>query len=181
MKGIVFNSFVSFIEENYGLDFLNYLEEKTGPESEFAYTTIGNYSSSEIVNCLIVMSEESGRSVNDITINFGQYLFQSLAKAHNKFIEKYDNAIPCLYALENEIHKQVRKMYQNTSLPSFDVHLNDEGDELSMLYLSKRPMADLAEGLIAGCIEHYGNSCKVVREDKEPFNGTHALFTITNI
>ena len=37
-----------------------------------------------------------------------------------------------------------------------------------MLYRSQHPFADLAEGLIRGCVEHFGEPIKVRREDLDP-------------
>ncbi|MNY76012.1 hypothetical protein D3C86_2154630 [compost metagenome] len=48
-----------------------------------------------------------------------------------------------------------------------------------MKYRSARPFADLAEGLIAGCINHYGEKIDVTREDLSDSAGTAAWFTLT--
>jgi hypothetical protein len=34
-----------------------------------------------------------------------------------------------------------------------------------MVYRSERRLADLAEGLIRGCVEHFGDAVAVCRED----------------
>ena len=49
---------------------------------------------------------------------------------------------------------------------------------MTMEYSSKRPFADLAEGLINACIEHFGEPVDVQRENLSA-DGTAALFTLT--
>jgi len=52
------------------------------------------------------------------------------------------------------IHVEVRKLYPDAELPTFTCDTSTPG-RLTMLYRSSRPFADLAEGLIAGCIAHF--------------------------
>jgi hypothetical protein len=47
-----------------------------------------------------------------------------------------------------------------------------------MLYRSTRPFADLAEGLIMGCIEHLGECIDVQREDLFSWPGTCVRFLL---
>ena len=64
----------------------------------------------------------------------------------------------------------VRKLYPDAQLPSFEC--TSEPGRLAMLYRSTRPFADLAEGLIMGCIEHLGECIDVQREDLFSWPGT---------
>ena len=52
------------------------------------------------------------------------------------------------------------------------------GGGLVMGYRSARPLADLADGLIRGCIEHFGEPIRVVREDLPGEPGTSARFVL---
>ena len=178
MKGIIFTSFISFVEKEYGLAMVEQLLDATKPESGFVYTSVGNYDSQEIMQCLSFLSQKLDCSISSLAKSFGTYLFSCLSHAHQKFISNYDDSMSCLYHLETEIHKQVRKIYQKTSLPTFDVQLSNDKTNLNMLYISDRPLSDLAEGLILGCIKHYNNDYSVTRKDLPPKDGTHALFTI---
>jgi hypothetical protein len=44
-----------------------------------------------------------------------------------------------------------------------------------MIYRSQRPLADLAEGLIEGCAEHFGDKLQIERENlaDEPHTVVH--------
>jgi hypothetical protein len=57
------------------------------------------------------------------------------------------------------IHPQVLKLYPGASVPRFA--LRENGDDLEMDYVSVRNMCMLAEGLILGVAEHYGESVAV--------------------
>jgi hypothetical protein len=48
-----------------------------------------------------------------------------------------------------------------------------------MAYRSTRPFADLADGLIRGCIDHFGKPIDVAREDVPGAGGTAARFVLT--
>ena len=68
-------------------------------------------------------------------------------------------------------------MYPDAELPSIDCTIHD--GILDMTYTSKRPFADLAEGLILACVEHFNDPIKVSRVDLGEQNGTEARFTLT--
>jgi len=46
------------------------------------------------------------------------------------------------------------------------------------VYHSKRPLADLAEGLIRGCIAHFGEAIEVERHDPRNARGYEARFVL---
>ena len=48
--------------------------------------------------------------------------------------------------------------------------------KLKLLYRSTRPLAPLAEGLIRGCAEHFGETVELETEDRSHGEGTCALF-----
>ena len=48
-----------------------------------------------------------------------------------------------------------------------------------MTYRSNRPFATLAEGLIRGCIGHYGDPIDMQMEDLSSGEGTAARFVLT--
>jgi hypothetical protein len=72
----------------------------------------------------------------------------------------------------------VRKLYSEAELPTFACE-TPRPDQLSMTYRSTRPFAALAEGLIRGCIAHYGEPIEVGVEDLSDEAGTAALFLLT--
>jgi hypothetical protein len=50
-----------------------------------------------------------------------------------------------------------------------------------MTYRSPRPFTDFAEGLIMGCIKHFGERINVEREDLPTENGAAARFMLSRL
>ena len=71
----------------------------------------------------------------------------------------------------------MKKLYPDAELPVFQHDLDP--DRMVFVYSSKRPFGDLAEGLIRGCIDYFGESITLVREDLPCEGGAHARFTLT--
>jgi hypothetical protein len=47
-----------------------------------------------------------------------------------------------------------------------------------MTYQSRRPFADLALGLMQGCIEHYGEDISIEQDDLSDEGRSHVHFTL---
>ena len=69
-------------------------------------------------------------------------------------------------------------MYPEAELPSFECDTS-EPQRLRLTYRSTRPFAALAEGLIRGCVAHYGEVVDIEIEDLSGGAGTAARFVIT--
>ena len=82
-----------------------------------------------------------------------------------------------LERVENVIHVEVKKLYPDAELPSFEC-TREGPDRVVMVYRSPRRLSDLAAGLIEGCAEHYGEALDVTRDDLSG-DGQIVRFTIT--
>jgi hypothetical protein len=71
----------------------------------------------------------------------------------------------------------MRKLYPDAELPMFACDTSTPG-RLTMLYRSTRPFADLAEGLIAGCIAYFGEPILMHRDDIANSHGTRVRFVL---
>ena len=80
--------------------------------------------------------------------------------------------------MDDYIHVEIRKLYPDAELPDFDCQAPDSCS-LRMTYRSDRPIASLAEGLIRGCIAHYGQSVDVRIEDLSEGKRTSVRFLLT--
>jgi hypothetical protein len=76
------------------------------------------------------------------------------------------------------VHGEVQKLYPDAEFPAFDVRSPEPG-RLELGYHSSRPLADLAEGLIRGCIAHFGQPIQVERHEPPGANGCDARFVLT--
>ena len=74
--------------------------------------------------------------------------------------------------------REVRKLYPDAELPSFEYIVHSPG-KLEMIYRSNRPFADLAQGLIEGCGERFGETLVIERNDLPAEQGMAAQFILT--
>jgi len=180
MKGIIFRSFETFVSERFGDGIVDQVWEQPALSTGGAFTTIGNYPHSDLITLVAMVSEKSGLAASALIRDFGEALFGTLGTVHSDLVAQFKTPIALLSVIETVIHRDVRKIYNNTELPRFDV-IDQKGDEFLCLdYSSARPFADLAEGLILGCLSHYNvkDSSYVERDDIKP-DGTHSRFKIS--
>ncbi len=163
MKGIIFTEFLVMVEKKFGLDTVDDIIEKSEVPNQGAYTSVGTYSHNEMNALVKALSEKTGIPNSDLLIVFGEYLFQVLAVSYPQFISKTNSVLEFLASIETYIHIEVKKLYPDAELPSFDSKKNEDGS-LELIYTSERHYGDLAEGLIIGAIAHYGEGKLLKRE-----------------
>jgi hypothetical protein len=164
MKGIVFTEFFEMVEEKFDYQMVDNLLNTTELESGGIYTSIGTYDYTEMVNLVVNLSHQSSIPVPDLLRAFGGYLFKTFTKTYQHFIEKVPDAFTFLGFIHDYIHVEVKKLYPDAELPHFDI-LRPHENTLIMNYSSARKMADLAYGLIEGCLEHYGEKASITQEN----------------
>jgi hypothetical protein len=175
MKGIVFTEFLEMVEAEFSADVADEIIESTELASGGAYSAVGTYDHREIVALVSRLSELKGHPVPDLLKAFGRHLLQRFARGYPQFFEDKSSAFEFLDDVEKTIHVEVLKLYPEAELPSFET--SRDGDALIMIYRSPRRMADLAEGLITGCGEHFGETLIIEREDVSG-DGREVRFTI---
>ncbi len=163
MKGIVFTEFFEMVEQQGGLDEVDALLEGGGLATGGAYTSVGTYDFRELLSLVERLGERSGVPVPLLIQSFGEHLFGRFRLKFPEFFEGVEDAPTFLAGVEDTIHTAVRKLYPDAELPTFDVKLLPCGG-VEMLYASPRPFADFAEGLIKGCLRHFGDTRSVQRE-----------------
>lgn len=176
MKGIVFTEFLSMVENAHGLDMVDTIIEKSELPSGGSYTTVGTYPHTEIVSLVCNLSAEIGTEVPDLLKAFGCHLFNGLATSYPAFIKKSASALDFLEQVETYIHVEVRKLYPDAQLPSFECSRPHFPNQLYMVYHSVRHMEDVCEGLIRGCLQHFNATAKIERKN---VNADSELFIIT--
>jgi hypothetical protein len=95
-----------------------------------------------------------------------------------KYFEDVSSSFDFLQRIDHYIHVEVGKLYPDAELPSFDCDASQPGC-LHLTYRSSRPFAALAEGLIRGCVAHYGEAVDIAVEDLSDGTGTAARFLLT--
>lgn len=176
---MVFRSFEAFVSEKFGDDVVETLMSHPDLSTGGAYTSIGNYPHTDFLTLAGSLADETGVPLKSLVTDFGEALFHILAGAHQDMVKGYKSALDLLSVIESVIHRDVRKLYSDTELPRFDIIEKRNQDFLHMAYSSARPFADLAEGLIWGCLDHYDvKEISLLERHDVATDGTHTEFKI---
>lgn len=163
MKGIVFTEFLEMVEEKFDYETVDEILTKGELPSGGVYSSVGTYSHKEMFVLVQNLHEKTGVPISSLLEVFGEYLFQALYKAYGFMFQDLTSAYDMLYSIEGYIHVEVRKLYPDAELPTFNtISRNDK--VLVMDYTSERNMSDLAVGLMRGCFKQFGEDAIIEKE-----------------
>jgi hypothetical protein len=177
MKGVVFTEFLEMVEQRFSADLLDRIIDAAALPSGGAYTAVGTYDHAELVSLVGELSAVVKVPVPELVRAFGHHLFGRFFVLYPEFFAGVGTAFEFLKNIERYVHVEVRKLYPDAQLPTFE-HSEPDATTLVLTYRSERPFADFAEGLIRGCIAHFEEPIELERTDLSP-NGTAARFTMT--
>lgn len=180
MKGIVFSEFIEMVENQFSLEMADAIIARSNLATGGAYSAIATYDHLELVELVERLGEASGVPVADLLRSFGEYLFARFAMLYPVHFTHQSSVFQFLSTLESKIHAEVRKLYPDAELPTFE-HAMPAARTLQLLYRSRRPFGDLAEGLLLGCIRHYREDIRLQRENLPCGNGASVRFTLEQI
>jgi len=164
MKGIIFTEYIDFVTDTFGVEACEAMVDACELTDDGAYTAVGTYDHKELVAMVVQLSEVTNAPPSDLVKAYGSHLFGVLAGKYSTMIEGMDNSFDLLKQIEDVIHVNVRKLYPDAELPSFQVE-QPAADQLVLHYKSERGLADVAEGLMRGCFAHFGEAVDLERED----------------
>ena len=164
MKGVVFTEFLEMVEDNFGYDVADNIIENADLPSGGAYTAVGTYHHSEMVQLVVNLSTETETPVPNLLHTYGNHLFAQFVAGYGHLFDGITDTYSFLHAINNHIHVEVRKLYPEAELPTIDCVQVGES-HLELYYQSARPFADFAEGLLEGAIIHFGENITMKRED----------------
>ena len=163
MKGLIFTSFLHFVEKEYGLKIVDEVIVESAIPSGGIYTTVGDYNHTELIAMIVALSKKTRLSAAHLTKTFCIYLFAELIAAYPQWIADLDSSFALLYKVDGFIHGEVKKLYPDASPPTFKCTYCNES-QMEVIYKSPRCMGDIAEGLILGCAAYYRERIIVRRE-----------------
>ena len=164
MKGVVFNEFIEFVESAQGVVAVDAMITAANPVSGGAYTSAGYYDFQELIAMVSALSARCNIPIPDLVRSFGEYLFAKLVVRHPGLFQTMPDVFSLLQNVEEHIHVEVRRIYPDAELPRIETERLSDGS-LLLRYRSRRHLADLAEGMIAGCITYFRGKNKVSRND----------------
>ena len=163
MKGMIFTEFLEMVDAKFGPETTERILEGGGMPHGGVYTAVGTYDHQEILDMVGQLSQITGVPVPDLVKAYGRHLFGALTKGHGRFLVGIPGCLEFLENVERYVHVEVLKLYQDAQLPHL-TYTREGQNTLEMIYTSSRPFGDLAEGLILGCAEHFGERVTVDRE-----------------
>lgn len=178
MKGIVFTELLDMVEQVFGEDLAEDVLDDCDLESEGAYTAVGTYDYKELLEIVSVLSKHTDIPVKDLVFKYGHYLFSRFHTLMPEFFEKPKTAFEFLESVHDYIHVEVKKLYPDASLPSFETHRENE-QTLIMIYKSQCPFADFAHGLMQGCVDFYKENIVIEGEDQNSEGQFSRIFILT--
>ena len=177
MKGVVFTEFLEMVEARFSADMVDDIIDEASLPHGGAYTAVGTYPHEEMVALTVALSGRSGLGVQQLLFAFGEHLFGRFSQAYPSFFVGHTDAFVFLAGIEDVIHVEVRKLYPDAELPRFDIEHHD-AQRLVLVYQSRRHFEDLAEGLMRGCIAHFGGGISLTREQLGEGEARRERFTL---
>lgn len=177
MRGMIFVALIDWAEAQVGEITVDRVLSQAPSESGGAYTNVGQYDFHELLAIVARLAQETGQPVADLCRNFGRHLLGVLIEKHSSLMLPEDNLCNFLQNLDRHIHAEVLRLHPNSRPPSVLAAERSPG-EIRVEYRSHRPMADLAEGLLLGCIDHFGEPAELIRNATDEDSPESATFTI---
>jgi len=160
VRGIIFTQLSAMIEQEQGMAFYNRMLEEIQLPSGGVYTAGGNYDPAEIYSILAFLENALGIPQQFILRRFGEFLLKGLASLFPNFFE-VESLKAFLLTIDRHIHVEVKKLYPDSELPTFQ-YLDEEDNRLTIYYNSSKKMCSLAEGLIEGSARYFNQDCSLL-------------------
>ena len=176
MKGVIFTEFLDLVESSHGMEVVDRVLTNGCPE-DLGFTSVGTSDYRILVNLVVELSRAIDKPPREVVFGFGKQLFDRLLEIYPDSTKGVTSTIELVLRVEDVIHDEVLKLYSDAEIPSFKFPASEDG-VFQIEYISARPFADLAEGLLSACIEHFGDDLEIERIDLEGEPGTHSLFRL---
>jgi len=178
MKGIILSEFVEYLELELGESTTQQIIDQSDLSSDGAYSRVGMYDYQELIRLLTNTCTQSDRSADELLDGFSNHLFSMFKRDYSMFFDGVENAAQMLMQIDNHIHVEVKKLYPDAELPTFNYTQN--ANQLTLNYTSPRPLAVVAQALVKACITFFGQNERLtnseISEDQKS-----ATFTIETI
>jgi predicted hydrocarbon binding protein len=161
MQGIIFNALEEFVLDAADMEVWNDVIEQSQVASGGAYTAGVLYDDAEIVALASTLCDKLGVSLADGLKLFGKFLFGFLLNRGPIELKEYKDTQSLLADLEDVIHKDVKRIHPDAYTPFFEFRRSND-NEGELIYRSDRKMCAVAEGLVEGAAEHFGQQVSMV-------------------
>lgn len=167
MRGLLFTELLGFATDRFGGDVTDRLASARG-----AYDPLAPYPGTEFLDLVAALEASTGYGGDGILRAFGEHLFGRLVALYPVLFVGGDSATTFLARVERD----VRRLMPDVELPAVEVRHETGG--LEVRWASGPPMADLAEGLIRGCVARFAEPLVLERRDESGPAGPAVLFIL---
>lgn len=154
MKGIIFNMLEQFIIETTDIDTYEEILDECQFSTAEPFIGPGTYPDADLMQIVGKTVEKLQIPLPDVLHAFGKWGFAKLAVKVPEWLTQFDHPKPFLMTVENIVHLEVRKLYQDAQPPHFTFE-DPAPDQLIIHYVSGRHLYDLMDGLIDGVGEYF--------------------------
>ncbi|MDX1442566.1 MAG: heme NO-binding domain-containing protein [Gammaproteobacteria bacterium] len=159
MHGLFLAFTIDYLEERFGLDVLDEVIGSLDLVTEGAYTAVSSYPTQELLSIVFGVADRVAISREILMQDVGEALIPALRQRHPGAFEEVHNTLDFVSKVHEHIHLAVRQRYPGTRPP--DLLVSRRGKVGHIVYRSSRPLADLAIGMLRGCIAMFGGNERV--------------------
>lgn len=180
MRGVVFTELLAFIAAGYGDEMVDDVIEDSKVPNGGAYTAVGTYDHREMQALVAALAQRVGVPAYRLLQQFGRCLLCRFTERYPYVWKSQSCLFDFLESVETYIHVELEKLYPDAEFPSFRSQSRSK-TQLVLDYRSCRPLADLAEGLILGASDYFGEPVLVRQSFHEDADGRFVRFTIERL
>src|SRR5262245_1791293 len=173
MKGVILNEFTDFAESDFAAALTS--RQLSGPDG--GWDANARYDPQALTGLIGRVSSATGIATPEVLRRFGTHLFGRFAALYPVFFLDGTSCLDFLAGIDTAIHGEVQKLYPDAEFPRFECARTT--DRLELTYRSELGLADLAEGLLLGCIAYFGEPMHLERTDPPGGGGRVARFCLT--
>ena len=174
MKGIIFNVTEKAVTELLGEDAWDDLLDDAGLEGD--YTALGTYADEDLLALVSAAATKTGHDPADVQRLVGRHALPHLVASIEEFLDADLDVFDFLASIHSIIHVEVKKLDPDANPPDV-IPERISNDELQLTYRSDRGLSPLAEGLILGAGDHFGQPV-AIEVLSEGTNGTEAVIAV---
>lgn len=177
MHGIVMKALKDFVVETYDAATWRAIQDEAEVGGKL-YVPVSEYDDAEALALVDAASELSGEDAGDLLYAFGGYIVEPLVETYGVHVDGDWSGLDLLANVETYIHEALRAKRLSEFTPPELKAKRVEEDVAIIRYGSDRELCKLAEGIIDGVADHYGESYHVTHDSCQLDGDPHCDFVV---
>lgn len=154
MHGLFFTTLMDYLEQDFGLEVVDAAVRASNPASAAAYTAVSDYPHQELFSIITAAASRLGRDPAELLQQYGRRVFQALLQKHPGAVADAGDTLEFIATVDRHVHAEVQRRYPGARVPALTVSRASAGGG-TVEYRSHRPLADVAAGMLQGCIDFF--------------------------